>query len=52
MKVVKKVTFDETLEIFTYDQFSKIDDTNWFKKIKCRILRIIKKFFLIDNSNG
>lgn len=52
MKVVKKVTFDETLEIFTYDQFSKIDDTPWFKKIKYRILRFIKNFFLIDNSNG
>lgn len=52
MKVVKKVTFDETLEIFTYDQFSKIDDTSWFKKIKCRILRFIKKFNLMINING
>lgn len=44
MKVVKKVTFDETLEIFTYNPFSKINDTPWFKK-KCRILGFIKKFF-------
>jgi hypothetical protein len=47
--MVKKVTFNETLEIFTYDQFSKIDDTPWFKKIKCRI---IKKFNLMINING
>jgi hypothetical protein len=47
--MVKKVTFNETLEIFTYDQFSKIDDTPWFKKIKCRI---IKKINLMINING
>jgi hypothetical protein len=50
--MVKKVTFNDTLEIFTYDQFSKIDDTPWFKKIKSRILRFIKKFNLMINING
>ena len=49
MKVVKKVTFDETLEIFTYP-VSKIDEKkNFFKKIK---YRIIKKFNLMINING
>ena len=48
---VKKITFNETLQIFTYDQFSKIDDTTWFTKIKYRILRFIKKIILMININ-
>jgi len=45
MKVVKKVTFNETLEIFTYKPLSKIYcKKNIFKKIKM----FIKKNYFND----